>query len=153
MRLSTLGRYALRAMVDVALHGGEGPVQRREIAERQEISGHYLAQLLAKLRRAGLVQSMLGPGGGYVLARPASEISAGDVLRAVEESLSPVYCVDSNQEGVCQREDGCPTRVLWARLGKAVSEVLDATTLAELCTAPGSPAETRSKPERKGTSA
>ncbi len=83
MRLSTLGRYALRAMVDVALHGGEGPVQRREIAERQEISGHYLAQLLAKLRRAGLVQSMLGPGGGYVLARPASEISAGDVLRAV----------------------------------------------------------------------
>ncbi len=96
---------------------------------------------------------MVGPGGGDGRARPAWEFSGGDVRRAVGESLAPVYCVDSNQEGVCQREDGCPTRVLWARLGKAVSEVLDATTLAELCTAPGSLAETRSKPERKGTSA
>ena len=153
MRLSTLGRYALRAMVDVALHDGQGPVQRKMIAERQEISGHYLAQLLAKFRRAGLVQSMLGPGGGYVLARPASEISAGDVLRAVEEPLSPVYCVDSDQVGVCQREGGCPTRTLWARLGEAVSGVLDATTLAALCAARDSLVEERSSTERKGTNA
>ena len=69
MRLSTVGRYALRAMVDLAQHQGQGPVLRKDIAQRQEISSDYLAQLLARLRRAGLVESVLGPGGGYVLAR------------------------------------------------------------------------------------
>jgi len=133
VRLSTAGRYALRAMVDLALHAGQGPVLRRDIAYRQEISSDYLAQLLVKLRRAGLVESVLGPGGGYMLARKADEINAGDVLRAVEESLIPVACVDADPEDGCHRMDACPTRVLWKRVGTAVVEVLDSVTLAELC--------------------
>jgi Rrf2 family protein len=133
MRLSTVGRYALRAMVDLAMHDGQAPVLRKEIAERQEISGNYLAQLFLKLRRAGLVQSVLGPGGGYVLAKSPSEISAGDVLRAVQETLAPVYCVDDEREESCHRADGCPTRGLWIKLGQQITETLDSTTLEDLC--------------------
>ena len=133
MRFSTLARYALRAMVDLALNQDLEPVSRSEIARRQEISGQYLAQLFAKLKRAGLVQSVLGPGGGYVLTRSPSEMSAGDVLRAVDESTTPVYCAELDQAGACHRADGCATRLLWARVGAAVAQVLDTTTLAELC--------------------
>jgi len=132
MRLSTVGRYALRAMVDLALHADGDPVQRKDIAERQQVSDQYLAQLFGKLRRAHLVESVRGPGGGYVLARDAAEISAGDVLRAVEESLDPVFCVDEGKELACHLVDGCSTHWLWARLGKAINDVLDAVSLAEL---------------------
>ena len=138
MRLSTLGRYALRAMVDLARQDSQSPTLRKEIAERQEISSNYLAQLFLKLRRAGLVQSVLGPGGGYVLAKSPSEISAGDVLRAVEEPLAPVYCVDDELGVSCHRADGCPTRVLWKKLGEQIVHTLDSTTLAELCEQPSS---------------
>jgi Rrf2 family protein len=120
-------------MVDLALHNDQGPVLRKDIAGRQELSSDYLAQLFAKLKRAGLVESVLGPGGGYVLARDAAQISAGDVLRAVEESLEPVDCLEDGQEAPCHRVDGCPTRVLWVRLGRAVAQVLDSVTVAELC--------------------
>ena len=136
MRLSTQGRYALRAMVDLALHQGQAPILRQEIAERQEISSSYLAQLFLKLRRAGLVQSVLGPGGGYLLAKSASEISAGDVLRAVQESLAPVYCMDAECQDTCHRADGCPTRALWIKLGQQIDVTLDSTTLADLCEQP-----------------
>ena len=136
MRLSTVGRYALRAMVELALYSGQGPISRKEIAERQEISSQYLAQLLAKLKRAGLIESVLGPGGGYVLARDTTEISAGDVLRAVDESLNPVFCVDDEQEDACHRMDTCSTHLLWKRVGTAIAEVLDSVTLAELCAQP-----------------
>jgi Rrf2 family protein len=133
VRLSTVGRYALRAMVDLALHGDQGPVLRKDVAERQEVSEQYLAQLFLRLKRAGLVESVRGPGGGYVLSRRADEISAGDVLRAVEESLEPVFCVEDGQGATCQRADGCPTHWLWDRLGTAITQVLDSVTLAELC--------------------
>ena len=133
MRLSTLGRYALRAMVDLAKQDNQSPTLRREIADRQEISSNYLAQLFLKLRRAGLIRSILGPGGGYVLAKSPSEISAGDVLRAVEEPLAPVYCVDEKKGAPCHRADGCPTRVLWKKLGEQIVRTLDSTTLADLC--------------------
>ena len=136
MRLSTLGRYALRAMVDLALHQDQGPVLRKEIAERQELSSSYLAQLFAKLGRAGLVTSVFGPGGGYVLGKNADEISAGDVLRAVDESLVPVFCVDCDSDDECRRAEGCPTRPLWRRLGEQVTETLDSITVAELCEQP-----------------
>jgi Rrf2 family protein len=129
MRLSTAGRYALRAMVDLALHEGEGTISRRDIAERQGISSAYLAQLFARLRDAGLVQSVMGPGGGYRLGRHASQISAGDVMRAVEEPLNPAACVEGE---ACDRVDCCPTYPLWERVGRAVIEVLDAVTLEAL---------------------
>jgi len=133
MRLSTAGRYALRAMVDLASHAGEGPVLRQEIAERQEISGHYLAHLFLKLKDAGLVESILGPGGGYVLAQGAAQISAGDVLRAVGEPLDPVECVEDGKGTACRRMEDCSAHLLWSRLGRAMTQVLDSVSLAELC--------------------
>ncbi|MBN1936591.1 MAG: RrF2 family transcriptional regulator [Anaerolineae bacterium] len=133
MRLSTVGRYALRAMVDLALHNDQGPIQRIDIAERQDVSDQYLAQLFVKLRRAGLVQSVRGPGGGYMLARDPGQISASDVLRAVEETLEPVFCVDDEAKTHCPRVDSCPTHWLWAELSSAINEVLDSVTLTELC--------------------
>jgi Rrf2 family iron-sulfur cluster assembly transcriptional regulator len=133
MRLSTVGRYALRAMVDLALYGVEAPAPCAEIARRQEVSDQYLSQLFLKLKRAGLVESVRGPGGGYVLARSPDRISAGQVLRAVDEKLEPVYCVDKGPQTTCHRVDGCPTHWLWAKLGDAIHGVLDSVTLAELC--------------------
>jgi Rrf2 family protein len=133
MQLSTAARYALRAMVDLAQHADQGAVQRVDIARRQALSEAYLAQLLLKLRRAGLVDSVRGPGGGYVLAQDPAQIRAADVLRGVEETLAPVYCVNENREQACHRADGCPTQWLWERLGQAVNEVLEGVTLAELC--------------------
>jgi Rrf2 family cysteine metabolism transcriptional repressor len=124
----------LRAMVDLACYGTGGPVPRYEIAARQEVSEQYLAQLFLKLKHAGLVDSVRGPGGGYLLALQPEEITAGDVLRAVEEVLAPVYCVGDGEDAVCDRVDGCPTHWLWQRLGETIRETLDSVTVAELCT-------------------
>jgi len=134
MRLSTMGRYALRAMIDLACYGAEGPVPRYEIAARQEVSEQYLAQLFLKLKHAGLVESVRGPGGGYLLARDADAITAGEVLRAVEETLAPVYCVGDDEDATCSRVDGCPTHWLWKRLGETIRQTLDSVSLSELCT-------------------
>jgi Rrf2 family iron-sulfur cluster assembly transcriptional regulator len=120
-------------MVDLARHDGNGPVLRRDIAERQELSSDYLAQLFVKLKRNGLVDSVMGPGGGYVLARSASQIRAGDVLRAVDESLRLTRCLEEGQEEPCPRMARCVTRVLWERMGRAMIDVLDSVTVAELC--------------------
>jgi Rrf2 family iron-sulfur cluster assembly transcriptional regulator len=109
----------------------------KEIAARQEVSQLYLSRLFLKLTRAGLVDSVKGPGGGYVLARDAAQIRASDVVAAVDEILDPVFCVDRGQEPACSRAEGCPTHWLWARLGDAIHEVLDAVTLAELCARSG----------------
>ena len=87
---------------------------------------------MLKLRRAGLVESVRGPGGGYVLAHGADQITAGDVLRAVDETLTPVYCVTEGEDP-CPRTDGCPTHWLWSRLDVAIRQTLDTVTLAELC--------------------
>lgn len=125
-----MGRYALRATVDLAAHRTIGPVQCRDIASRQEISDQYLSQLLLKLRRAGLVESSRGPGGGYVLARDASEISAADVLEAVDEALTPVTCAQGEEP--CTRAVECPTHWLWDWLGLAIHQVLESVTVADL---------------------
>ena len=134
MRLSTRGRYALRAMIDLALHADEGPVLRRDIAERQEISAHYIVQLFVKLRRAGLIESVRGPGGGYILAQSADQIRAGDIIRTVEGPIALVHCVAPQQEeAACHRVDNCVTHLLWKRLSDKVAEVLDSVTLKDLC--------------------
>ena len=132
MRISTQGRYALRAMVDLTLYGQQGPVPRRKIAARQEISSDYLAQLFVKLRQAKLVESVLGPGGGYMLSRSADGISAGDVLRAVNEPLLTVYCVDVGIEPTCPRLPDCPVHPLWMKLNDVVHQVLDSVNVADL---------------------
>ena len=133
MRLSTRGRYALRAMIDLALHADEGPVLRRDIAERQEISAHYIVQLFVKLRRAGLIESVRGPGGGYILAQSADQIKVGDIIRTVEGPIALVHCVAPQQETACHRVDNCVTHLLWKRLSDKVAEVLDSVTLKDLC--------------------
>ena len=132
MRLSTRGRYALRAMIDLALHTN-GPVLRSAIAERQEISAHYIEQLFVKLRRAGLIESVRGPGGGYILAKSADQIKAGDIIRTVEGPIVLVDCVAPQQEDACHRVDSCVTHLLWKRLLDKVAEVLDSVTLKDLC--------------------
>ena len=133
MRISTRGRYALRAMVDLGLHVAERPVSRGDIVARQAISADYVAQLLRRLRAAGLVQATKGPGGGYRLARDAATIRVGDVVRAVEGPIAAVDCTVSDSEPACGRADRCTTRLLWQRLSEVMEEFLDSVTLADLC--------------------
>jgi Rrf2 family cysteine metabolism transcriptional repressor len=134
MRISTRGRYALRAMVDLAQNGGNGPVSRQELSERQEISADYLAQLFTNLQAAGLVEGVKGPGGGYRLIRDPTLIRAGDVVRAVEGPVAVVHCtLPCPDEGpACRRVDRCVTHGLWRRVSEAVTEVLDSVTLRDL---------------------
>ena len=133
MQVSTKGRYALRAMIDLGLHIDQGPVLRKDIAERQGISFHYIGQLFVKLRKAGFIESVKGPGGGYVLAQDADEIRAGDIIRIVEGPIALVHCVDPDPEDACHRMDGCAAYLLWKRLSKTIEEVLDSVTLKDLC--------------------
>jgi len=132
IRISTRGRYALRAMVDLALHDHEAPVGRAGIAERQGVSADYVAQLFRTLRDAGLVESVKGPGGGYRLARSADQVTAGDVVRAVEGPVAVVHCALPHDDDPCNRVDRCVTHLLWQRLSNALEQVLDAVTLQDL---------------------
>jgi Rrf2 family protein len=134
MRISTRGRYALRAMVDLAQYDDNGPVSRQDISERQEISADYLAQLFMPLQAAGLVEGVKGPGGGYRLTREPSQIRPGDVVRAVEGPVAVVHCtLPCPDEGpACRRVDRCVTHLLWKRVSEAVSKVLDSVTLKDL---------------------
>lgn len=134
IRISTRGRYALRAMVDLAQHGGNGPVSRQELSERQEISADYVAQLFRHLQAAGLVEGVKGPGGGYRLARDAARITAGDVVQAVEGPLAVVHCAlpGPDEEPACDRVDQCVTHLLWKQLSEAMTDVLDAVSLEDL---------------------
>jgi len=133
VRLSTKGRYALRALIDLALHADAGPVLRSDIARRQEISADYIEQLFVALRKAGFIESVKGPGGGYILAKNAEQIKVGDIIRTVEGPIALVHCVAPQPEAACHRVDSCVTRLLWKRLSDKVAEVLDSVTLKDLC--------------------
>ena len=133
LRVSTRGRYALRALVDVAQHSDEGPVLRRDIAARQEVSSDYVAQLFAQLGAAGLVNGVKGRGGGYTLARDAARISARDVVLAVEGPVAVVHCTLPADETPCPRRDGCITHLMWKKLSATIAEFLDNVTLQDLC--------------------
>lgn len=130
MKISTKGRYALRLMVDLALEGQDGPVALRDVAKRQGISEKYLEQLVAPLTRAGLLKSVRGAAGGYLLTRSPKEYTAGEILRAQEGSLAPVDCADGSHP--CDRQNRCPTAPLWRRIAQAVDQVVDGTTLQDL---------------------
>lgn len=130
MKISTKGRYALRLMVDLAVEGQSGPVALRDVAKRQDISEKYLEQLVAPLTRAGLLKSVRGAAGGYLLTRPPEAYTAGEILRAQEGSLAPVDCVDGSHP--CRRQGRCPTAPLWQRIAQAVDRVVDSTTLQDL---------------------
>jgi Rrf2 family protein len=123
----------MRAMVDLALHADGEPVSRQDIAERQGISAHYIAQLFRCLDAAGLVEGVKGPGGGYRLARDAEAISAGDVVRAAEGPVAVVHCIVPGEEPSCNRVDLCVTHPLWKRLSAVMTDFLDSVTLRDLC--------------------
>ena len=132
IRVSTRGRYALRAMVDVAVNADGRPVLRQDIAERQALSADYVAQLFSDLRRAGLVEGVKGPGGGYRLARDPASITAGDVISAVEGPVAVVGCTVPSDDPACSRIDRCVAHTLWKRLSESISELLDSVTIGEL---------------------
>lgn len=128
MMISTKGRYGLRLMLDLAKEGGGRPVPVKEIAKRQDISEKYLEQIISQFSKAGLVKSIRGAQGGYILTRPANEITAGDILRAAEGSIAPVECCESG----CDHSDGCMTFGLYKKIQDAVDKVVDSTTLADM---------------------
>ena len=147
MQVSTRGRYALRALLDVALHADKGPVSRGDIAARQEISAEYIAQLFRSLAAAELVKGVKGPGGGYVLARDPRTIRVGDIVRAVEGPIAAVHCVTPDACPPCHRMDGCVARLLWTELSQAIAEFLDAVTLQDLCGRTGQLADQGALPD------
>jgi Rrf2 family protein len=133
MQMSTRGRYALRAMFELAMHEGCGPVSLGHISSAQGIPGKYLEQLFGMLRKAGLIKAMRGPAGGYLLSRDAKSISIGDVIRVAEGVIAPVYCVDGDAEERCEREEKCICHLYWERLERHIGGFLDSSTLFDLC--------------------
>lgn len=131
MRLTTKGRYAVTAVLDLAFHHDNGPVSLAAISERQGISLSYLEQLFAKLRRNGVVTSTRGPGGGYSLQRDADEISVSDIILAVDENVKMGRCEGSEH---CQGDYQCLTHDLWQELSDEIKGFLDGITLAEIMT-------------------
>lgn len=132
MKLSTKGRYGVKAMLDLALHSTEGQISLKSIAERQDISENYLEQLFATLRKAGLVKSIRGSQGGYILADEPEKITVGAVLRALEGSLAPVDCVIEEDPTKCCRSEACVTRMVWEKIRDGVNNVVDSITLRDL---------------------
>lgn len=129
MRLTTKGRFAVTAMLDLALRGGKNPVTLAGISERQDISLSYLEQLFSRLRRHELVESVRGPGGGYFLARPIGEVSVADIIRAVDEPIDATQCGGKEN---CHDEHRCLTHDLWMGLNAHIYDYLDNVTLATL---------------------
>ncbi|MFZ5597475.1 MAG: RrF2 family transcriptional regulator [Bacillota bacterium] len=133
MRLSTRGHYGLKAMFDLAKHYGAGPIPLKSVAERQNISEHYLEQLIAVLRKSGLVRSVRGAQGGYILARSPDKIVVGDIIRVLEGPIAPVECVSELREVECDQADCCITRTVWEKVRDSIVQVLDSITLEDMC--------------------
>ena len=130
MKLSTKGRYGTRALLDIALHQGEGPVILKDIGQRQQISPLYLERLITPLITGGIVRSTRGARGGVSLARPTEKIKLSEVIQLLEGSIAPVECV--NNPEVCARSESCAARDVWGELQKAINGVLDGITLQDL---------------------
>ncbi|MDO4616342.1 MAG: Rrf2 family transcriptional regulator [Lachnospiraceae bacterium] len=130
MKISTKGRYALRLMIDISIHGTGSPVPVKDIAARQEISVKYLEQIISTLVHAGYLSSVRGPQGGYRLTRNPADYTVGDILRQTEGSLVPVECLDPNA-APCNREQNCVTLRFWKELDTAITSVVDKYTLED----------------------
>jgi Rrf2 family transcriptional regulator, iron-sulfur cluster assembly transcription factor len=129
MRLTTKGRFAVTAMIDIAMHSGKGPVTLANVSERQRISLSYLEQLFGKLRRHGLVDSVRGPGGGYNLAQPAATVSVADIILAVDEPIDATQCGGKEN---CLDDRRCMTHELWTKLNAHIFSFLQSVTLEQL---------------------
>ena len=130
MKISTKGRYALRLMLDLAIHSEEKFISLKAISQRQEISDKYLEQIIHILSKAGFVQSARGAQGGYRLSRNPEEYTVGEILRLVENSLVPVSCLECGN--ICENADDCLTIDLYRRIQHAIDDIVDNTTLADL---------------------
>lgn len=131
MKITTKGRYAIHILYDLAVNGAEHPVSVKEIATRQDISVKYTEQIMSILNKAGYVNSSRGFMGGYRLTKPLSEYIIGDVLRLTEGSLAPVECLATG-ENSCPKQQKCATILLWEKVDKAIRDVVDGVTLADL---------------------
>ncbi len=130
MKLSTKGRYGLKAMFELALHYGEGPIPLKMIAENQGISEHYLEQLIAILKKNGLVNSVRGAQGGYLLSEQPSKIVVGDIIRSLEGDIALVNCV--GDETLCAASNKCVTKMVWDRISDSINEVIDGINLQDM---------------------
>ena len=130
MKVSTKGDYGVRALVELAHHYGQGPVQSAEIAARQQVPEPYLDQLLTTLRRAGFIRSVRGPQGGHALIRDPHEVCLTEVMNVLEGSLAPLACVDDPE--ACTKDGGCVQRAVWERVRDATVEILDSISIADL---------------------
>lgn len=146
MKLSTKGRYAVTAMMDLAIHDREGPVTLSDISSCQGISLSYLEQLFAKLRQTGLVEGVRGPGGGYRLGKPSHQISVADIIMAVDENIDNTRCKGSKD---CNKGEKCLTHHLWNDLSERLYDFLDGITLSEFIKNP----EVRKISHRQDTTA
>lgn len=131
MKVSTKGRYALRTMIDLTINDTGIPIPLKDIANRQNISLKYMEQIISLLIKAKLVKSVRGNNGGYLLAKPSMQYTAGDILRAAEGDMSPIACIEKNHSN-CYRADHCSVLPFWLGLNKVINGYLDSVTLAEL---------------------
>ncbi len=131
MKISTKGRYALRIMIDLAMHLDRGPIRVKDIANRQNISEKYLEQIIALFNKAGYVKSIRGAQGGYLLTKEPKDYTAGMILRLAEGSIAPVSCVEDATEN-CEKRGACVSAMLWQKMNDAVNDVVDNTTLQDL---------------------
>lgn len=132
MKLSTKGRYGLRAMIDLGIFAVEEKASIKSIATRQQISENYLEQLIALLKKSKLVKSARGAYGGYSLSKPPKDISLGDILRALEGDLNPVDCVSNNDQKVCKGAEACATKFVWKKISDSINEVVNNISLQDL---------------------
>ncbi len=132
MKISTKGRYALRLMIDLAMHSTEGELVRiKDISERQAISDKYLEQIISGLNKAGYVKSIRGAQGGYRLTKEPAQYTVGSILRVIEGSLAPVACLE-DEVNECERQCNCATLILWKKLDEAIRGIVDTVTLENL---------------------
>ncbi len=138
MKLSTRSRYGVRAIFDMAFHSRGKPVQIKDISDRQGISPRYLEQIFQKLKKAGLIQSIRGPRGGYYLTRPAEKIRVHEIINAIGEAMDPVFCCGSSSgRKRCKREGYCVARLIWQDVGRAILSALESITIAQMCKTAG----------------
>lgn len=132
MKLSTKGRYGLRAMIDLAINAKEQTVSIKSISERQGISENYLERIIALLKKAGYVKSTRGAQGGYTLNQTTADISVGDILRALEGDLNPVDCTLTNDDLECSAENFCVTKFVWKKISDSINSVVDGISLQDM---------------------
>ena len=132
MKLSTKGKYGVRAVFEIARHYGKGPISIKEIVERQGISISYLEQILYRLGKAGLIDSVRGPAGGYLLARKPSDLTIGDIIRTLEGPIALSHCLEPGEAGECYQAEDCVARMVWTKVGAKIEEALDSITFNDL---------------------